>query len=141
MYRPCAVRRVILRPASQTALKTVVATCETPPPTPSSYSPSMITGAGRKPRSSVRGPTLAPQLPRPGGREGGRLGRDDGGSRARLRPQSRLEQPPAGGGHVELASRARPHDLDAPVRRHREVGADGRTPDAACEVLEVALRL
>jgi hypothetical protein len=46
-----------LIPASQAALKTVVATCETPPPMPSSYFPSMITGAERKPRSSVRGPT------------------------------------------------------------------------------------
>jgi hypothetical protein len=50
---------VIFRPASQAALKTVVATCETPPPTPSSYFPPTITGAERKPRASVRGPTCS----------------------------------------------------------------------------------
>ena len=45
MYSAWGFRSVILRPASHTALKTVVATCEVPPPISSSYSVPMITGA------------------------------------------------------------------------------------------------
>ncbi len=47
---------MILSPASQAALKTVVATCDVPPPTSSANSFPMMTGAGRNPRSSVRSP-------------------------------------------------------------------------------------
>ena len=37
--------------------RTVVATCDVPPPTSSAYSLPMITGAGRNPRSTVRSPS------------------------------------------------------------------------------------
>jgi hypothetical protein len=59
MYRLWGFRSVILSPASQAALKTVVATCDVPPPTSSANSVPMITGAGRKPRSTVRSPIAA----------------------------------------------------------------------------------
>ena len=47
---------VIGRPASYAALKTVVDTWHTPPPSPVSTSPLMITGASRKPLAAERSP-------------------------------------------------------------------------------------
>ena len=50
------MRAVIGRPASYAALKTVVETWQTPPPSPVCSSPLMITGASRKPFSALRSP-------------------------------------------------------------------------------------
>ena len=50
------MRAVIGRPASYAALKTVVDTWQTPPPSPVWTSPLMITGASRKPFAAVRSP-------------------------------------------------------------------------------------
>ena len=56
MYSAWFVRSVIFRPASYAALKVVVETWQTPPPSPVVSSPLMITGASRKPLSAVRAP-------------------------------------------------------------------------------------
>ena len=46
------------RPASYAALKTVVETWHTPPPSPVWSSPLMITGASRNPLSAFRSPVV-----------------------------------------------------------------------------------
>ena len=47
------------RPASNAALKTVVETWQTPPPSPFCSSPLMITGASWKPLSALRSPVVS----------------------------------------------------------------------------------
>ena len=46
-----------LKPAKNAALKSVVASCDTPPPTESTSSPSATMGAATNPRSVVRLPS------------------------------------------------------------------------------------
>ena len=53
------MRAVIGRPASYAALKTVVETWQTPPPSPVVSSPLMMTGASRKPLDALRSPVPA----------------------------------------------------------------------------------
>src|SRR5680860_1242745 len=58
MKREWLLRAVTLRPAKNTALKSVVDTWHIPPPKESSSLPRMITGASLKPFSEVRLPTI-----------------------------------------------------------------------------------
>ena len=55
----CGVWEMISKPAKKAALKVVVATWLTPPPTASSSSPALICGAGTKPRARVRSPSTS----------------------------------------------------------------------------------
>ena len=49
---------MIFSPASNAALKTVVETWQTPPPSPVVSSPFTITGASRKPLAALRSPVV-----------------------------------------------------------------------------------